>query len=112
MKYCYEYICDPSYISIKAANVFRTSKTLEISFFIRGKKILSAKKVLLAYAPTEDEIDDAVKRYCIYLTGITEDYLQEKFFAEEIMGALNINRRLKKIRKKTGSGKVIWDKKY
>ena len=61
---------------------------------------------LKTYAPTVDDINAHVTKCCNFIKGTTEDYIQDRFDEDEIMGVLNIHRSLKRVR--TTSGKTIW----
>ena len=106
MKYHYRYICEPNNITITAESIPTNSKGIRVIFSLNDKKIFDLSHTLKTYTPAEDDIHEHVARCCNFIKGTTEDYIQDRFNEDVIMGVLNIHRFLKKVQ--TPSGKIIW----
>ena len=106
MKFLKEFVCEPNHIRIKAKNINETSRGIKIEFYLYDKFSFSFKRRLSIHRRDEDEINSHVAKCCKIIKSLTEDYIQEYFDAEEIMGALNVHRHLNKT--STKGGIVLW----
>ena len=106
MKFHHRYVCESNNIKITAENIPVSSKGIKITFFLDNKEIFKLIHVLSTYTPTKDDIHDHVKKCCNFIKGTTEEFIQERFEEDQIMGILNIHRCLKYVR--TPIGKLIW----
>ena len=106
MKFHHRYVCEPNHITITAESIPTGSKGIKIMFYLYNKKALMLVHSLQTYTPTKDDVNDHVARCCNFIKGSTEDYIQDRFDADEIMGILHVHRSLKKVQ--TLSGKTIW----
>ena len=106
MKYHYRYVCEPNNVSITAESVPTSSRGIKITFLLNKKEVYYMQHTLKAYTPTQDDVDEHVARCCNFIKGTTEDYIQDRFEEDSIMGVLNIHRFLSIVR--TTSGKTIW----
>ena len=106
MKYYHRYVCDPNMIMITAENSPTNSRGIKITFLLNNKEVFNMIHTLKMYTPTKDDIDTHIARCCNFIKGTTEDYIQDRFEEDNIMGILNIHRFLTKVR--TPSGKTVW----
>ena len=106
MKYKYRYICTPNNISITAESSLHDSKGIKVKFLLHNKVVLELDHRLNTYTPTQDDASIHVARCCNFIKGSTEDYIQDNFDKDDIMGILNIHRFLKKVQ--TPGGTTIW----
>jgi len=106
MKYHHSYVCDPNNITITAESIPTNSKGIKVTFLLNNKEVFHMSHTLKTYAPIDDDVHEHVARCCNFIKGTSEDYIQDRFDEDEIMGALNIHRFLKIVR--TRSGKTVW----
>jgi len=106
MKYHHRYVCEPNKIMITAESTPTNSKGIKVTFFLNNKEIYHFSHTLNTYTPTDEEIHTHVARCCSFIKDTTEDYIQDRFDEDEIMGVLNIHRSLKRVR--TVPGTTIW----
>ena len=109
MTYKYNFVCDPNYITITAVNFPYILYNTKISFLINNKEVLAIRRGIPYDEDLEKIISEHVKQQCRYLTQMSENYIQQKYDANDIMGVLNIHRLLKTVRNKLG--KIIWSRK-
>jgi len=106
MKFHHDYVCEPNHIRITADSIDSTSKGVKVNFLLNDKVVLDLAHTLSSYTPTKEDIDEHIARCCAYLKFTTEDFIQDRFEVDNIMGILNIHRHIHKVR--TKSGKVVW----
>ena len=106
MKYNYRYVCTPNNIMITAENNPAISNGIKIKFSLSNKEVLEFAHRLETYTPTQDDINKHVARCCNFIKGTSEEYIQNRFEKDEIMGILNLHKLLKKVQ--APSGKVVW----